>query len=308
MRPAPTAAAARKILEHGGGLRFYGLEHLPALTIRELLAAPSKSAAHTFLRLAVPLDGSDAAVVKRWGVAFAALLDLGLTYPWGSTKRKARFRALAKRPAMLAALQGAVANSSKVPLDYLAVLVADGGAASYDALIPHLDAALIGGDARADRLTELRVHARKTPVLNAMFAELDGVLEARRATSPALALGPVIGVGALPELWFDIGLSSRELTHGVPRIQSHLSIDSRAATWFRVNVAAVHYLDDGHSSFTATTDQRDDLGIGRCAPAELPAWLPGVARKLRIRWDEPLVSSNLRGAKRDRIAAWLRRS
>ena len=42
-----------------------------------------------------------------------------------------------------------------------------------------------------------------------------------------------------------------------------------------------------------------------CQAIELPTWLAAVAKKLRIAWDTPFISSNVRGTKRDQIARWL---
>ena len=129
---------------------------LPAPVIREVLSRNVDVTPHVFLRLAVPLEGSTAKLERAWQRALAALLDLNLTYGWGSKQRRAKLKALAKDPEILAAIQGTAANRSDVPLDMLAVLVADGTDASIDALVPHVDPALVDKDVRLDRLTRLR--------------------------------------------------------------------------------------------------------------------------------------------------------
>lgn len=283
-----------------------GCQRLPPAVIRGVLDSTVEGAEHTFLRLATVTDAGDAALVASWQRALQALLDLDLTYAWGSKQRRERFRSLAADPHLLAAIQGTVANTSDVRLDLLAVLVADGSAASLDALIPHLDAALVGRDARLDRLTALRTHAVHTPALDALFAEIEDTLEARQAASPALALGPVIGVGAVEPLWFRASICSHEALHGAPRVQAHVNVDSREAAWFSVSVSVRRTMADfDHVWFDATEVRGELRGLGRCAPDELPRWLADVAARVQATFAEPRVSTGLRGKKRARIASWL---
>jgi hypothetical protein len=277
--------------------------------IRGALAARHAHANHLFLRLAVDPDEAtdDAALAAAWGRAVQALVDTDLTYAWGSRPRRERLRALARDPRMLAAIQGTVANSPEVRLDLLAVLVADGSEASLDALVPHLDPALVAQDIRLDRLQRLRGYAARTPHLDALFAALDAAFAARNAASPALALGPLIGVGEVALLWFRVAFGSRELTvSNVPRIQGSVEVDSRRARWLSVDVTRLTRQLEFETTWFGPAELDDALGLGRCEPAELPAWIARAARKLRVTWDdEPHVSSNLRGARRDAIVRWL---
>ena len=38
---------------------------------------------------------------------------------------------------------------------------------------------------------------------------------------------------------------------------------------------------------------------------DVPAWLVKVAKKLRVTWDAPVISSSVRGSKRAQISKWL---
>jgi hypothetical protein len=272
--------------------------------VRELLARDSKLARHVLLKLAIPSELPDDELMARWQRAIAALRDLDLTYAWGSKQRRSRFRALATDPAILAAIQGAAAMGEDVPIDMLAVLVADGSDASIDALIPHLGPALDDRDTRLDYLRRLRTHAADTPRVRALLGELDDTYEARNAVSQALALGPVIGIGPMKELWFDISFGSREHdSFNASIVQLHISIDSRSARWFDVYMSV--YGVTQFTRFGSNAPPVDRHGVGSCEPADLPAWLAATAKHLRVTWGDRYITSNLRGAKRSRILSWL---
>jgi hypothetical protein len=271
--------------------------------VRELVAHEGRNARHVLLKLAVPPDLPDGELMERWQRAVEALRGLDLTHAWGAKPRRERFRALAADPVMLAAIQGGAAMGDNVPIDMLAVLVADGSDASIDALIPHLGSALDERDDRLDRLRRLRTHAADTPRVRALLAELDETYDARNAASPALVLGPIIGIGNVSVLWFDVRLASREQRDSISRVQGGISVDSRSAIWFHV------YLSDfgvqGYTRFDSSGDATDHHGIGRCEAAALPAWLAATATHLGVRWEAHHINSNVRGAKRTRIVDWL---
>ncbi len=278
--------------------------NVPASVIRGVLAAKLPEPNHRFLGLALAGIRGDAKLVAMWQRAVQALVDTNLTYAWGSKPRRDRIQKLARDPEMLAAIQGTVANSEHVRLDFLAVLVADGSAESFDALVPHLDPALVHRDVRLDRLTRLRRHAARTPALDAMFAEIDEVLEQRRTTSPALDLAMTIGLGTCDELWFQASLTTTRSTQ--PRFSADIRVDSRKATWFHVSLHRIDGLDyTGTTSFDAAATQHDELELGRCSAAELPVWLAKIARQLRLQWELTWMRSGHRGANRARIGAWL---
>jgi len=301
MKPAVTLDHVLAAVDSAFSLsRYRALS--PAL-IRAVLAAESSETNHRFLRLAVDAELDDVALALAWRRAVQVVVDTNLTYRWGSRKRRSRLQQLARDPEMLAAIQATVANSEDVRLDLLAVLVADGSDASFDALVPHLDPALVERDARLDRLTRLKIHAARTPALDAVFAEIADSLAERRTASPALALGETIGLGTCTSLWFDASLYST-LQRGA-RVNAHVHVDSRSATWFRVSVVRAVDFHHAYSSFDADEIEDDALAIGRCAPAELPAWLARVATQLDVRWDHTSIRTGLRGAKRQRVLDWL---
>lgn len=292
----PVVAVVTELIDHGIFYFARNCQRLPAPVIREVITRELPGMIPMFLRLAVPADAKPAALVKAWQRALAALLDLQLTYAWGSKQRRTKLRALAKDRQMLAAIQGTAAHRDDVPLDMLAVLVADGSDASFDALVRH-----IAVPDRLDRLARLRTHAVHTPALDALFAEIDGALGARNAASGVLALGPLIGVGEVDTLWFQASISSREHTeHRIPRVQANVRVDSRHASPFRVYLTA-----RGKTTQFTGTKLDDPLELGRCEPAELPGWLAQTAKRLRITWDVHYLRSGLRGGKRDRVASWL---
>jgi hypothetical protein len=155
----------------------------------------------------------------------------------------------------------------------------------------------------------LRTHAKRTPALDALLAEVEGELDDRAAKSPALALGPVIGVGKVDTLWFDASISSDELAGSVSRYQARVKIDSRDAEWFDASIVDIAGMftsgDWKQTQFGSGTTRIDDLKLGRCEPAGLPAWFARAASKLGITWGTPYVRTGLRGTKRDQVAKWL---
>ena len=229
--PELVTRAALKLLDEDGAPG--NLRLLPAAAIRRVLATARENWGHTFLQLAVDGEAKDVVVVEQWREALEALVSLNLTYAWRSKPRRERFRKLARAPRLLRAIQGTAANR-QVPLDLLAVLVADASADSLDALVPHLDRALGAKDGRLERVKQLKPHAKMTPALKVIFREIETTLDARNAVSPALALAQRIGLGTVPAIWFSASMLSREANARVPRIQGSINIDSRKARWFSV--------------------------------------------------------------------------
>ncbi len=263
---------------------------------------------HVVLQLLVPLDASDTLILEHWKRATTVLKNLD-TYEWDTAQKRKNFEKLAADPQALAAIQGAAARGDEVPLEMLGVLVLEGGAESIDALVPHLDPALVSADQRLDRINHLRRFASAKPAIQAIFAEISTALAARNATSPALALGPVIGLGEVQKLEVSVRISSTELNrNGVPRVQGDLTIASTSTQWFGAYVTA---LDDdalGRGRRTYFSNEglvADELGLGTCQPEDFPAWLANAAKQLRMELELRVWGSNLRGKKRDRVLEWL---
>ncbi len=281
---------------------------LPPAVIRGVLARNHPSTTHIFLKLAVD-EEDDRELVTRWQRALAALRDLDTTYAWGSKQYRAKIRGLATDPHVLAAIQGTVANSSRVELHMLAVLAADGSEASVDALIPHLDVDTTSVAPRLEILTKLRTHAARTPFLDALFCEIDSALANRSATSPALAVGPLLGIGAPDPLWFTVSFIGKQ---GDYAFNGNLTVDSRKVCWYSVAlIGDSSTTARNYTAFNSSGEVTDSLGLGTCEIAELPAWLERSAIKLKLvarrgrLWRVGRVRTHLRGAHRDRITAWL---
>lgn len=302
-RAEPTVETALEVIETTR-LGRWG-RALPPHVIRGVLAASSDGPNHLFLRLAVDDEGDDKKLARSWERAVQALVDCSQQDSWGSKTRRARTRALAKNARVLQAIQGTVAHVKEPSDDMLAVLVADGSAASIDALVPHV------AKDNLELWKRLRTHAKRTPALDALFAEVEDALDDRAATSPALALGPVIGIGKVDSLWFDASISSDERAGTVARYQGRVKIDSRAAEWFEVSIVDISGMlqttgeDWKQTQFGSATIGSDDLKLGRCDAAGVPAWLVNAASTLGITWGAPNVRTGLRGTKRDQIGKWL---
>jgi hypothetical protein len=290
----------------------YLKDKIPPARVRDFLTTESMVARHLFLRLFVSTELADPALVRRWQRGCGVLADLSLTYAWGSKQLKAKLRALAEDAEILAALQGAAARGTHVSRTMLAVLVIDASRDSIDALLPSLDPALMTPDTRLEWLQALRTHAKKTPELAAILGEIDQTIAQRAAASPALALGPVIGLGEVKLLWFNVRISSEKLDSHVPVYQGTIDLDSRSSSWFRVWLTyagpprpGIPNIDRSTVFGSSMKHARDILEVGRCEPHELPRWLATASRLLNTKLEVGNPSSNLRGAKRERIVKWL---
>lgn len=287
---------------------------LPVAAIRELVARlPERNTPWaTFVRVLVDPSAGDDALAARWTYALDAMLSLDTTYAWGSKPKKAKIRALAEDLDTLAAVQATAAAHPLVRLDLLAVLAFDGSEASVDALVPHFGRAADSRDAMLDRLAALKVHARPTPAVNALLESVTAMLTERKASSPALELPPLIGLGPLDVFWFSGWFGSVEKNgNRVPKVQGGLTVDSRHANWFSISLSEVQASFPVHgrrTAFNAEKVHADELGLGTCTPAELPAWLARAMKTLDVTLDAASLSprTHLRGKKRERLIEWLR--
>ncbi len=298
--PVVAADVALEILVDSGWAFSRECKRLPPAVMRELLGRRPKDATHVYLTLAVDPDEPDAALAKSWARAIQGLADLETINSWHSPQKRAKFLALADNEHLLHAIRGASANGDNVSNNMLAVLVADGSDESIDALVPHLEPI---GD-RLDAMRMLRVHAKDTPRLATMFAQLDH--EAEQAGSPAQRIARLVGLPHEKQFWFKAAIWSVTPDNHVPAVQLHVAVDSRQAAWFEVSVArTARGTIDGYTSFTHEVVHDDPLGLGRCDAVDVPAWLRKVAKKLHVHWDSPLISSSVRGSKRTQISKWL---
>lgn len=265
-----------------------------------------------FLRASVDTSLDDAELQQAWAAGLVALLDMQTTYAWGSKQRKAKIARLAQQPKMVAALQAAAVGAKAVGLDALAVLAAEGSEASMDALLPHVERASNSPGGYLEVLTRLKVHAKHTPTLEAMFAKIDGTLSEKKAASKAIALARQIGLGELKDFWFDQWFSSTERTQNrVPHYQGTIRVQSTEQGWFSVSLSELPMsgFSAGYrgSYFTSELTRSDELSLGAPKPEELPQWLAAAAKKLKVEWDFGRGPRTLlRGKKRSLLAAWLR--
>ena len=135
--------------------------------------------------------------------------------------------------------------------------------------------------------------------MRALLAELDASYANRNQGSPALALAPIIGLGAPKVLQIACEV---EDCSPIPRARCLVAIDSRKANWF---VVALWERDSGTTRFGNDTPLVDDLNVGRCEAPNLPAWLRVTAGRLGVTWAKPSIRTNQHGAKQDLVAAWL---
>lgn len=308
------ALAGRVVLEQLGTGHYaawtFGrhCQRVPPHVIREvlrLLSADSSTPERLFLREAVDSRLLDAALTRAWVLALESLLDLSLTYSWGSRQRRERFKALAKNPLVVSAIQAAVVGSEDPPIDMLAVLAVEGSDASIDALLPVFSK----GDADS-RLEKLAVHAAKTPAMRAMLEAITSRRVKKEAGSSAVAfVSNVLGLAEpLEAVKFRIYLSSVESeTGGVPLIQGSLSVDSKRDQWWSVELTRVdREMSMKHSSFGVGERAEDALRVGKSSLEELPTWVVKAGKKLAVTWNrDAFFSGSLRGKKRDQVVAWL---
>jgi hypothetical protein len=243
-------------------------------------------------------DGPE--IVEQWQGALKALLDLQSSYAWGSKQRRGKLKALAENPRFLAALQTAVVGGEHVLDDMLAVLAADGSEASVDALLPRFVAAQKERSELLDQLERVKTHAAKTPAMDAMIKSLQGDLQVRNESSPALELARRIGL-EVKKVRVYLRLHSTTVnSRGAPLVQCAVTVDSTRPVWLSVHLVQLEW--DKRTSFTDEEVKDDTLGFGRCEAHELPAWLERARQELGVTW-APLKS----GTKADdHFARWLR--
>ncbi|MBL8915262.1 MAG: hypothetical protein JNM17_31450 [Archangium sp.] len=284
-------------------------QRIPPSVIREclrLLPSHEKTPERIFLREAVDADLPDAALRKAWATALVALLDLGLTYAWGSKQRKAKLKALAQQPVVLRAVQAAVVASEDPPIDMLAVLAIDASDASIDALMP----TYAKGDTDS-RLELLAVHATKNAAMTALLESVTRRREKKEeASSASQFFTKLLGVDPpLKSVKFSISLNCEESRTGnVPLYQGSLTVDSQWDAWWAMHLTRVDAamkmettrfgMDDTHSS--------DELKLGFCSIEDFPGWVAKAEKKLKVTWNRgALVMGPIRGKKREQLVGWM---
>lgn len=271
--------------------------------IRAYLANGDDSAEHLLLRLLVPPDLSPEMQRRRWLDACALLDSIDESaFRWATAKRRKKIEAFAADPVLLVAMRAAVAHGKNPPLDMLGTLAADGTPESIDALLPHLDPALVSRDDRLDRMKLLGTYAR-SPRMKAIVAEAKATVSTRSVASPATALGPQLGLGPLKSLQFKVRLASVQRIRASAAYQGEITVDSQEANYLSAWLTQLDRF--GKTAFTEAGIEQDVFELGSCAVDELPAWIARASNQLGA-LELTLLTTNLRGAKRDWLIAWLR--
>jgi hypothetical protein len=293
-------------------------QQLPATVIRRLLEAltvRARDATGTdrdsrdsaiFVSALVDPQLDDQALEQRWLLALQSLLDLNMSYGWGSKQRKAKLTALASNPDVVAAAQAVAVGCEDASLDVLAVLCAEGSESSFDALMPHLQRAEESGE-RLEWLLRLRTHAdTESAPIQSFLTTVEACLERLSGESGAIELAAYLGFGRPQVFWFDAYLGSTTLLmpNNVPLYQGHISVDSRQPNWFSLSLSRLGNTHGMPRTAFGRRSECDELGLGSCDAAGLPAWLAEVARKLETEWTVNF-SSSLRGKKRQALERWL---
>lgn len=312
--PSIATDAVMRLLGPGGKLEWLfarNCQGLPAPVISLVLDCLARAASgdpvHLFLREAMRLRG-ERALEDAWASALLALLDLSSSYAWGSKQKKAKFRALANAPPMLAAAQAAVVGSKTPPVAMLAVLAAHGGEEAADALLT-----VFSGGALDERLEQLATHAADTPAMQSLLSSVSQRLETSASAGPFAAFArSAWGFDpgrARVSLSFGSALTS---THpgqqGLSRYQAGARFDSDREPWWSAWISDLteHDPRERSISFSSNDARLRAPGLEACAVEELPRWFAETGKKLGAGgWRAPMVLGSLRGKKRDAVVRWL---
>ena len=276
-------------------------EALPADAIRRVLDAlrrerPTDPCVH-FLHVAVDAT----ALQPTWRAAVNALKQCQAESSWGSKEKREKLSAIAKDPALLAAVQSAAVACTQVPLEFLAILVLDGGDASTDAVLPHFDRAM-KDPVTLDALARLSTFTKGKPAFAAMMRTVDERTKQRTERSAVLALADQLGIASGTRFRVQVRME------GTPRanVWCDVQLDSASAQDFVVWLSTGVGKEASLTHFATSGLVRDDLELGACAPKDLPAWLARAETELGLRWNRTTArASFLRGQRLDTFLAWL---
>lgn len=130
-----------------------------------------------FLQATVPADADGPRVEHAWQAAAQALTRLVRVDGKPKKHELTQLQRLSRDDVFLEGAQVALATADPSDVEanrwFLPLLVLDGGPASMDALLPHLDAALTKGGEALTVLQRLLPVAAKTPAMAAMVARLE---------------------------------------------------------------------------------------------------------------------------------------
>lgn len=236
---------------------------------------------------------------QPWKTAVNTLKGFQSQYAWGSVQKRTLLTAVAKSPALLAAVQAAAVGAPTVPDAYLAVLVIDGSADSVDALMPHFvrakhDPTQLDGLERVTRFAP----AQPSRELATLLTQVKEHLHQRTLQSPPSLLAQRLGIASGKRFRVQVRIAS------VPKDLANLDImldDAEPVDHWVWLIAKA-----GSTTFDAHGNLRDTLQLGRCSLDDLPQWLAGAQTKLGLRWKREGVSvSYLKGARLETFLDWL---
>lgn len=306
--PVVAEAAAQLLAQVGNGPWFFArnCQGLPAPVIEALLVRLEQEPGGLpiFLREAMRLRGS-LSVSEAWRTALLAVLDLTSSYAWGSKQLKAKFRALAGDPRMLASIQAAVVGARMVPLSLLAVLATHGGEEAADALLTVFE------KGRHGAIEQLATHAAKTPAMQALLASSTQAAEAAEKSGPFSQFALAAWGFEVPRGRVSISFGSEERgtipgQQELSRYQGGVHFSTSGGAWWTVSLTDITESNPREASIGfSPTFNRTAMGLEACAVEEIPEWIANAGRVLKTRWRPPTVWGSVRGKKRDVIAAWL---
>lgn len=276
-------------------------EALPPDAIKRVLDAlrrerPTDPCVH-FLHVAVDAT----ALSPTWRAAVNALKQCQADFSWGSKEKRDRLSAIATDAALLAAVQSAAVACTEVPLEFLAILVLDGGDASTDAVLPHFDRAM-RDPAKLHALARLATYTKGKPAFAPMMNAIAQQTERRLEQSAVLALADELGIASGKRFRVQVRME------GTPRanVWCDVQLDSASAHDFVVWVGTGVGTESSMTQFTTAGLVRDDLELGACAVTDLPAWLARAEAELGLKWNRTTArASYLRGQRLDVFLAWL---
>lgn len=179
--PFEVAAALREVLERSVsppevGAALEAFDATLAAEARDSLEGVSAPIAR-FLQATVPADIDGARVETAWQASAHALTKLVRLEKRPAKAELAQLKKLAVDEVMLEGAQVALATADPARVEenrwFLPLLLLDGGEASLDAVLPHVNAALSGDGAALEALRPLLTMAAKTAPMQRLVARCE---------------------------------------------------------------------------------------------------------------------------------------
>jgi hypothetical protein len=299
--------AADRVVELCADIRFTRTcRNLPPLVVERVLERFAVHRDRTWLTFIRAYVAGAEDLGAAWRDALEAVADLNTSYSIGSAKHRAKLEKLAADPRSIEAARAAAASrSSDVPWSILELLARDGEEGSLDALLPTLDRGLTTRDGVLDQLAGLKKWARRDAArLHAFLDQAIAAKSERSDASPVMAIVRRLFPAHRGHFRLLLFTGSRERDPGgIPLYRLCLEIDSRTSRPFDLSITR----PTGEATRFDLENARDDLGLGTCAPIDVPAYLEGAAERLAIAWSWPgaTITTSLRGRQRTELIAWL---